>query len=466
MLDRGILMSSLITALTGASGTSGLVSNLAAAAAPRNTGGGFGSAFIVDILGAAYASDDTYSALGGTLPAYNSPEGKARAAKLEEATSLLNGGDSAGARAVAEILVAKNPQDSIAVYILGRTHLADGDYSKAVKQFERAAAGAPGSKDIAADLKAAKTLERGLDVATDEARRLLKNRSTAADGLRLATYVFVARPEEVELRISVADYYESRGRLDGAGAAYIDAIERTPVDRLGPLLSRLTRFAEDHSQDPAAFDLLARAHGRAGRLEDAESAFNKAMQLSANDTLFQQGLKKDFAQIYTKMGDAARARGDEAAARKHFTRAYELSTNDETRGNIANLEFAAGKRALAAGQNVLAMQYFTKASAHLPMEGADELKENLAKSFEKLATKFEANGDLKRVIAARNGAFILDTKNDTRRRSLADANDVYGLALHDQGNYHQASRYFRDALKLYPGDANYTAHLSASQSML
>lgn len=462
-------MSNLIPALTGvgASGASGLVANIATAAAmPTPSSVGFGNAFVVDILSTAFASNDTYSALGGTLPAYNSAEGKARAAKLEEATSLLSSGDSAGARAIAEILIADNPNDSIATYILGRTHLADGDYTSAVKQFERAAAGAPDSKDIAADLRAARTLERGLDVATDEARRLLKNNSTASDGLRLATYVFAARPEEVELRISVADYYESRGRLDGAGAAYIDAIDHTPVDRLSPLIARLTKFAEDHSQDPAAFDLLARAHGRAGRLEDAERAFNTAMHLSANDTLFQQGLKKDFAKVYSQMGHAAKARGDEDAARGHFTRAIELSTNDETRGDLANLEYAAGKRAMAAGQNVLAMQYFTKASAYLPVEGSDEMREDLGKVFDKLATRFEANGDLKRVIAARNGAFILDTKNDTRRRSLADANDIYGLALHDQGNYHQASRYFRDALKLYPNDANYAAHLSASQSML
>lgn len=460
-------MANLISALTGVPGASGLVANIASgSASPTRRGSGFDNAFVIDMLGAAYAANDTYSALGGSLPAHNSAEGKARAAKLAEATSLLNSGDTAGARAVVQVLVARNPQDSIAVYILGRTHLADGDYSNAIKQFERAAAGTPENKDIAADLKAARTLSRGLDFATDEARRLLKNQSTAADGLRLATYVFQARPEEVELRISVADYYESRGRLDGAGAAYIDAIERTPVDRLGPLLSRLKKFANDHSQDPAAYDLLARAHGRAGRLEDAETAFNTALQLSANDTLFQQGLKKDFAKLYSQMGDVARASGDEATARKHYTRAYELNTTDETRGNIANLEYAAGKRALAAGQNVLAMQYFTKAAAYLPLEGADELKEDLAKSFEKLATRFDANGDFKRVIAARNGAFILDTKNDTRRRSLADANDVYGLWLHEQGNYHQASRYFRDALKLYPGDPNYTAHLSASQGML
>ena len=462
-------MADLISAMSGVSGASsasGLMANLAAASASSSVGGGFGGDWVVDILGAAFSADDTYSSLGDSLPYYNSVEGKARAAKLEEATTLLTGGDSAGARAIAEVLIAENPHDSIAIYVLGRSHLADGDYTNAVKQFEKAAAGAPASKDIAADLKAARTLERGLDVATDEARRLLKNHSTATDGLRLATYVFDARPEEVELRISVADYYESRGRLDGACAAFIDAIDHTPVERLSPLLSRLERFAEDHSQDPAAYDLLARAYGRAGRLDDAETAFNTAMHLSENDTIFQQGLKKDFAKVYSQMGDAARASGDENAARMHYTRALELSTNDETRGDLADLEYAVGKRALAAGQNVLAMQHFTKAAAYIPVEGADELKENLGTVFDKLATKFEASGDLKRVIAARNGAFILDTKNDTRRRGLADANDVYGLSLHAQGNYHQASRYFRDALKLYPGDANYTAHLAAAQAML
>jgi len=461
-------MSNLISALNGTSGASGLFANLAAATAPAaGATGGFGGDFIVDILGAAYASgEDVYAGIGKALPSARSAEGKARAEKLKRATDLLTSGDTAGARGVAEVLVAENRHDAIAIYVLGRTHLADGDYRSAVKHFERAAAGAPDSKDIAADLKAARTLEKGLDVATDEARRLLKNRSTAEDGLRLATYVFKARPEAVELRLSVANHYESRGRLDGAGAAYIDAIEHTPKDRLGALVARLKTFARDHAEDPAAYDLLARAHARAGQLDDAEAAFNTALRLSANDTLFQQGLKKDFSQVYTQFGDAARARGDEMGARRHYARALELNINDETRGNMANLEYRAGQRALAAGQNVLAMQHFTRASAHIPMEGADELNENLGKVFDKLATRFEAAGDLKRVIAARNGAFMLDTKNDVRRRGLADANDVYGLALHDEGKYAQASRYFRDALKLYPGDPTYTAHLAASQGML
>jgi len=461
-------LADLISALGGASGASGLFANLAAATAPINgANSGFGSDFVVNILSASYSSNsDTYASLGKALPSANSPEGKARAAKLKEATDLLANGDSAGARGIAEVLVAENRSDSIAIYVLGRTHLADGNYRQAIKEFERAAAGAPENKDIAADLKAARTLERGLDKATDEARRLLKNQSTASDGLRLATYVFQVRPEAVELRVSVANYYESRGRLDGAGAAFIDAIDHTPEERLSALVSRLKTFANDHSEDPAAYDLLARAHARAGELAEAEKAFNTALRLSENDTLFQNGLKKDFAKVYTRFGDEARTRGDETAARKYYGRAVELDTNDETRGKVASLEFQAGQRALAAGQSVLAMQYFTKSSAYLPYEGADDLKESLGKAFDKLADKFAAAGDLKRVIGARNGAFLLDTKNDVRRRHLADANDVYGLLLHEQGNYHQASRYFRDALKLYPGDEKYTAHLAASQSQL
>ena len=452
----------LLTGLRAASGSSGGTSGLS----------GFGPDFLVSAIGARLGTTGAaYNAQGkSTLPPSNSAQGKARAAKLTDITDKLKSGDTTGARKVAEGLVKDNQSDSVAVYLLGRTYLKDGDYKTAERLFVRAASCAPDNQEIAADLKAAGLLKRGLEVASAQAAKWLKNPTTAAEGLRLATYVVEANPADTRLRVAVADYYERNKKLDSAGAALSEAIKQAPDSDLADLVTRLKKFAKSHNRDPGAFDLLAQAQSRAGDLTGAEASYNQAISLAAGNDDFQRSLRDDLAGVYSQFGQAAVDKGDVASARRYFDKSLNLKRSDETLAKVFDLEVSEGDKALRLGQNTLALQYYNRAAINRPVTETDDeakaRKDALTEGFDTLAARFEASGDLRRVIQARNGSFLLDTKDDTRRRGLANAQDTYGLDLHNQGKYREASRWFREALKLYPGDTNYSAHLSASQILL
>jgi len=471
------LISALLpSATTSTSSTTGLLTGLLSATTTSSDTTGsttsFGPDFLLSAIGARIGSTGAaYNAQGkSTLPPSTSAQGKARAAKLTDITDKLKSGDTAEARKIAEGLVKDNQSDSVAVYLLGRTYLKDGDYKTAERLFSRAAAGAPDNKEIAADLKAAGLLKRGLDAASKEAIKSLKNPSTAADALRLATYVVEANPTDTKLRVAVADYYERNKKLDSAGAALAEAIKQAPAGDVADLVTRLKKFTKDHASDPGAFDLLAQAQSKAGDLSGAETSYKQAIDLAAGNEDFQNSLRDDLAGVYSQFGQAAAAKGDVASARSYYDKSLNLKRSDETLAKVFNLEVSEGDKALRLGQNTLALQYYNRAALNRPVTETDDeakaRKDALTNGFDTLASRFEASGDLRRVIQARNGSFLLDTKDDTRRRNLANAQDTYGLDLHSQGKYNEASRWFREALKLYPGDTNYSAHLSASQILL
>jgi tetratricopeptide (TPR) repeat protein len=424
---------------------------------------GFGPDFLLGALGAVNdIAGSTYDATGA-LPPAESPAGKLRAAALREAQALLQAGDAEGARARAQQLLDQNAADPTAVYIVAKSWLKEGDLESAAKLLSRASVLSGSNDQIQADLEDVRILQRGEATTVNEIRRRMKNRQTLQDGTRLAGYLLDLYPDNLDARIALADGYEASGRLDLAGATFVDAIEAAPSQRLAELTARLERFAAAHDGDPAAHDLLARAYAHDGRLKEAEASFARALELSAADPIFQRSLKTDFAKVYSRLGHEALASGDMTGARRLFERALNISRNDETRTDLADLETRAGEMAFRSGMLGTALRAFGRAAANLPASAAQEKRDRLIKHYEQLASRFEAAGDLKRVVAARNGAFLLDTKNETRKRALADAHDDYGLSLFDSGKFYEAMRAFREALKLFAGDSNYTSHLSDAQ---
>jgi len=437
-------------------------------AAPASSGrsSAFGPAFLLDKLGAPSAGTGGVYTLHGraiVIDPQSSPQHqKKRSLDLNQARSLLREGDLAGARAAAMRVMENNPRDATGAYYVAHAHMKEGNYAAAERYFERAAAASEGNEQIAGDLRAVRLLQRDDAVVISEIRRLLADSQTERQGARLATYLIERSPDNVDARIALADFYEKLGKLNLAGAEFVDAIENVSSADRGTLLARLEQFSQSHEFDPGGYDLLARAYAAAGRLSEAEDAFEKALRLSDNDV----DIQRDYAEVYTRIGREHKARGNQIEARRAFERALELNRDDTRRNDLATLEFEAAEKAMNRGNLRLALTSLDKARVNLPIDDKDGLKDKLIAAYERLASKLGETGDLMRVVRAREGAHFLDAADDTRRRATADAYDAWGLSLHGSGDYYGAIKAFNAALKHYTTDANYAAHLADSQAAL
>ena len=449
------LLSSMVLPTSTSSSTSDSASTVASL---------FGPDFILSTLnnqqstlGAAYDSTGT-----SLIPPDTSPAGQERTAALTAAADLFKAGDYAGARAAVETLAKKYPSDPAPVYLIGRSYLLEGDYRQAQVYLGKAAALAPDTTQVQQDLAAAATLSHGEAAATQEVQRLLRSYATASQGLQLGDYVLRAWPENLTVRLAAADYYEKAGRPDYAGAAYATALKEVPAEQQGDLLKRLEEFTATYSTDPSAHDLLAQAYGNAGRLSDAQDEFEQALALSEDDPVFESGVNQDFAAVYDRESDASLAAGDEAQALDYLQKAQDLNWTSDRKAKLSDMNAQAGEKALQSGLTSAALQAFTAAYANLPADDTDR-RDRLIGDYERLATRLTAAGDLRRAVNARQGAYDLDSSSDTRKRRLADAQDTYGVWLTDHGKYSEAVRLFKAALKLYPGDTDYSTHLHAAQ---
>jgi len=428
----------------------------------------FGADFLLDAIGSQQiASGAAYDSTGASiLPSSESAAGQERAALLEEAGNLFNAGDYAGAREKAELVLKKYSGDATTIYLVGRSYLMEGDYTQAQKYLSRASALAPNSAEVSTDLKAAKVLSLGEKAAVEEVERLLSDSTNASQGLQIGVYVMQEWPDNLSVRLAMADYYTNIGRVDYTGAIYAEALKEVPAEDQGPLLKKIEELALAHDYDPSAHDLLAQAYANAGRLSEAEAEFERALDLSEDDILFQSGLKKDFADVYARLGQEALVKGDEDAAIEYMEEALHLSWSDERKSQLADMHMRVGEQALRQGLVGDALKAFGKAASYLPsdQDETDERRDKLINDYERLAAKLTGSGDLRRAVFARQGAYNLDTDDEDNKRRLADANDAYGLWLFGRQRYNDAIRAFRAALALYPDDEDYSAHLDDAEA--
>ncbi len=454
-------ISSMLPTLSG--GLSGLAGTSSTVGAS-----GFGPDFLLNVLGSrtSVSGGTAYDANGRPITENeNSERMKFRKQALETTKDLLKAGDTVGARKAAESVLKRDSSDAIAAAYVGRTYLAEGNYEEAKRYFSRAASGSD-SEQIQTDLRTATVLAKGPDAALSEIQRLLRQPATQRDGAQLASYLLDAEPGNVDARIELVNFYEKLGKKGLAGAELSDAIAATPVEKFDTLLRRIEQFNADNSQDAGSFDLLAQAYVRIGRLGDAQDAFVSAIALSKENLEFQGQIKADYAKTFVTLARDAKTGGRDDEARRLYLKSLDISSNETTKAEYSDFEFERGDRELRAGRLRLALEAFDNARAYQPGSVSEEKKDDLIEAYERLATKSTEAGDLKTVVDARYGAFILDSGNDTRKRGLADAHDAYGLSLYDQGDYRGALRQFHSASQYYTTDPNYAAHYALAQSRL
>jgi tetratricopeptide (TPR) repeat protein len=432
---------------------------------PAAPAGFFGPDFLLGAVGARLAGGGAaYDSTGRPLQLpENSPQVRERKAAIEKIQSLFRAGDPAGARAEAEVLLRRNPKDSTAAAYIGHSYLREGDYISAVRYLSRAAESSS-SVAVQRDLRAAQFLQRGEASALEEVGRLLRNKQTWKEGLQLATYLLDRNPANVDARIVVADFYEKRGRANLAGAELADGLEDADPGRAAALLPFLEGFARRHGTDPGGFDLLAQAYLRAGRLDDARAAFDEAIRLAGDDFDFISRLKADFADVYAGLGREHRLRGEEHEARRDFEQALALVNNDAHRGNLFDLELDAGRRYVRQGRLRAAQEAYERARVNLPAVDPGERREQLIEAYDALAAKLALDGDLETLVGARYGAYVLDSGDAARKRTLADAHDAYGLEMFAAQDWRGAYRQFKAAADLFPDDTTYLAHRDDARS--
>jgi tetratricopeptide (TPR) repeat protein len=429
--------------------------------AAKSTGAtGFGPDFLLSAL-----SSQSFTPGAAYDPNGESPDTKARAAALTQAKDLLRAGDPAGARDAANQVLQKNPSDAIAAAYVGRTFLAEGNYREAVRFFSRAASGSDDAQ-IQVDLRSAQTLLKGPDATVAEIRRLLKSPMSGREGASLAGYFLDQNPGNVEARTLLVQYYEAGGHTNLAGGELTDALDKVSDEDRGQLVAAIEKFNQAHADDPASYDLLAQAYVRADRLEDAQTAFAKALELSSDNTEFQVQIKEDYSNTFLKLGQAKLATGDEAGAQRLLQQGIDIFATPEIKSELSNLDLGRGERQTRQWQLNLALASLDDARANMPGTADKVTQDKLITAYENLAAKYAAVGDLKSVTSALYGAYIIDPANDTHKRALANAFDSYGQDLASKGDYQAAIRQFRAALSYYSQDANYAAHLGDAQGHL
>lgn len=424
----------------------------------------FGPDFLLSVYGGGSSSGSAYTSNGASYaPPASSPQGRARTAALSEARSALLTRQFADARAAAQTVLDRNPDDVTALYFTGRSYLEQGDFSQAARFLSRASE-LSGDQRIAADLRATRWLSGGSDEALRHVNRLISQRDTQAEGLRLATYLLQSEPQNLDARMVLVDFHQSQGRLNLAGAELLDALESATKEQSSTLLARLEKFVEAHPYDAGSHDLLAQGYAKFGRLDDAEAQFSEALRLLNDDPQRKQEIREDYADVLSRAGRAASDAGREAEARTLFRRAIDLVRDDERRNDLAGLEYAAGDRSLRAGNLRFALASLEQSRINFPVEDKDKLKDKLIAAYQRLATRFGEQNDLKRVADALNGAFLLDAADDDKRRAVAEAHVAYGHSLAADGDYYAAIKAYRAATKLYSDDATYAGFLADALS--
>jgi len=465
----GEALADAITSLFGSGGLSSLYAPPSSGSSSSTAGSTF-DAFGPDFFLGALTSSRIGASAGYTatgrpigLPE-NAPQAKQRQADLKAVTNALKAGNLTAARAGVDRILKVFPNDVTATYNLARIQLLEGDYKGAEKSLLQVS---QSSSDelITSDLRAARTLRKGPSETVAQIRRLLGSQKTAADGLKLADYFLQNQPDNAEAHLAVAEFYEGIGNLNLAGAELRQTIDKVPARNLSTVISHLEGFANRHSSDAGSYDLLAQAYAAAGSLDKAKSAFQTALRLSSDDPAFQADIRKDFADIYSRLGRQKKLAGDTSGALSAFEQAIDLRDDDVRRGDLSDLQFERSQALFKIGGYAQSLKALNEAYVNLPIGEDAERKDRLLPAYDRIIVKLTDLGDLKNLVTARAGAFNQDPADDVRKRDLAEAQNTYGLDLLSKNKYREAYRQFLAATRLYPGDTNYTANLSTARAL-
>ena len=393
----------------------------------------------------------------------------------------------------------------------GNDYYRNGDYARALKDYEKAVEHVPGTgvyhANIAAAFAGLKEWERAFK-AVEKAKDL--DRAMYAQGLAL---VYNARGNESTAKgdyaSSLKDYqqaveHDPKGIVYHANVAFaftglkdwdsaFATVEKAKelniamypqnlamvynargneANAKGDYASSLKDYQQAVELDPTAVVYHANVAFAFTRLKDWDSAFatvEKAKEL--NIAIYPQNL----AMVYNARGNEAKARGDYAASLKDYEKAVEL--DPKAAGYYGNVAFAfAGlkdwehaltamekakeldhsyARALADIYNSRGTQYYADGdygSSLKDYQKAIELDDESALYHRNLSMALRELGDWERAISACTRAIELEPTNADSHRALKLAYNAQGIELLNKGEYKQAIKKFRESIQAQDGD--------------
>src|SRR5262249_10993539 len=159
---------------------------------------------------------------------------------------------------------------------------------------------------------------KGTPDAIEEINRLLRQSGTALRGAQLASYLLDVDPGNLDARLALANYYDRTGQINLAGAELTDELKSVPAERMSEFVAAVEQFNQAHPDQAPSYDLLAQTYVKAGRLTDAQAAFQKALDLAGDDIEFRTQLQQDFANVFLERGRQQLAQGNEDEAIRLF----------------------------------------------------------------------------------------------------------------------------------------------------
>lgn len=225
-------------------------------------------------------------------------------ALLALSRAYIEGNDPAIARTLCLYGVRTFPQDARFPQCLGRIAAGEDDYAEATTDYTEAIQLAPEERELYDEaLEVLANLMRGEMFDSDPSEtRALAEQAGAILTERVKRWPDVAPPvavEELELAVGLAEM--SAGNVEEARAHFETSLERRETTR--------------------ALIQLGQLNARLGRFDEADKYLRRALERTTQRDADESRLK---AQILEQIGDAQRARGDQAAAKRSYGEALAL----------------------------------------------------------------------------------------------------------------------------------------------
>jgi tetratricopeptide (TPR) repeat protein len=385
-----------------------------------------------------------------------SPDDAKQAEKdITEAFKYIDAKDYAGARALANGILAKNKTNAAAYQVLGYADLGEKQFASAEQLFLKAHALDP-TVGYDQDADNARLLQKDDRTVLARARSLVYMPGQRSEGIRLLISLTDRSPDNTDARLLLGDALLDDGDGNNGLMQFSAAVRTAKPEELRGVQTRLEQLVKEAPQASFVRTLMGKLALRQERYDDALTQFREAQRLSEDG-----GPTTDMAAAYIGIGRQRLADGQLLSAMSNFEQAQELApTNRDVKealgeGYIRTAEVANKNHDYSTAANKLAL-----AADTLGKYGSKDLRTRGAAAAytagRALQTaRIAAGDDIDTEVLAFQAAYDLDKDSETYRDKLAETRNAIGDAYLADGKYESAAYAYRRAYQLDDSNDTY-----------
>ena len=380
-----------------------------------------------------------------------------RQATINQSAALIDAGNTAAGRRIAEEMLDERGDDITAIRLVGLSYLAEQDYVQAERFFSRAAGLRPGDSELRADAEAARILQRSDDEVLAEGRKRLDNAGQRVNGIRLLLRLTDRSPDNGEAYLALADGFQDARQPVQVIGALQEALSLSSGSDLEGVIARAESLVDDEPTLGIAHNILGRALLKAGDVEKAISRLRTATTVAPENLAYRGDLAEAFfarSELFLERGDVLSALGSLEAGR-----AIDPG-NTAARPLEGRIAAKRGEKLLNAGLYSRALSELNKAKLRGPDDVA--FKRELSVSFARLARRFELDDSRALALSTYRKAYELNEDSGFARRKVAELSYAEGVDALDNGNFDSAVEHLGRAYDLQRGNDTYRTQLSAA----